>query len=294
MAQTLKQFKLEQEKISEKRLSTDFYPRELTIVAEGDSWFDYPLKIDIIDNLIKDGFAIKNLAKAGDTLENMVYGTQYRKVPKDNVNITHPGPESLQATLLAIRTLKPKIVLFSAGGNDIVGSEMINYLNHKHSKPDSLVNEVIIEEKLVQMKKAITFFIESVHRTDKDTRIIMDGYDYAKVNGKGYRFLFIKYIRGPWIQPAMGAKAITDPADQNYIIRYLVDAYNNMLNELDKQYKYFHHIDLRGTFPNDNEWDNEIHLKNKGYRKVADIYREKINKVLGGDPVEEFKERIFV
>lgn len=294
MAQTLKQFKLEQEKLSEKRLSTALFPRELTIVAEGDSWFDYPLKKDIIDYLIHDGFAIKNLANAGDTLENMVYGTLYKKVPKDKVNITHPGPESLQATLLAIKTLKPKIVLFSAGGNDIVGSEMINYLNHKHSNPSSLVNEVILEEKLRQMEKAIEFFIASVHRTDKDAHIIMDGYDYAKVNGKGYRFLFVKYIRGPWIQPAMGAKAITDPADQRDIIRYLVNAYNYMLAELDKKYDYFHHIDLRGTFPKDNEWDNEIHLKNKGYRKIADIYREKIEEVLGGDPVEEFEHRLIV
>lgn len=294
MAQTLKQFKLEQEQLSEKRLSTTTYPSELTIVAEGDSWFDYPLKKDIIDYLIKDGFAIKNMAKAGDTLENMVYGTQFKKVPNDKVKITHPGPESLQATLLAIRTLKPNIVLFSAGGNDIVGSEMINYLNHKHSKPSSLVNEVIVEEKLVQMKKAIAFFIESVHRTNKNTHIIMDGYDYAKVNGKGYRFLLVKYISGPWIQPAMGAKAITDPADQNDIIRYLVDKYNIILSDLEMEYEYFHHIDLRGYFPNDNEWDNEIHLKNRGYRKIADIYREKINEVLGSDPVKEFEHRLIV
>lgn len=47
------------------------------IVAEGDSWFDYFPGTDLIDCLRKHhGYYLeKNYAKAGDTLENMIYGT---------------------------------------------------------------------------------------------------------------------------------------------------------------------------------------------------------------------------
>ncbi len=293
MAQTLKQFKHHQEVLSDKRLNSGNYPQALTIVAEGDSWFDYPLKKDIVDYLRKDGYAIQCFAKAGDTLENMVFGSEYNKVANSPSGISHPGPLSLQKTLNAIRTYLPKIVLFSAGGNDVVGSEMITYLNHKHSQPKSLINKVIFDEKLLQMEVAIEFFIKSVHNTHRAAQILMDGYDYAKINGKGYSFIF-NNIKGPWIQPAMGKKAITDTIDQTKIIRYLVDGFNEMLKGLDQKYPHFHHIDLRGMFPEAKDWDNEIHFKSPAYRKVANMYRQKIETVIGQDPLVEFKERIVV
>ena len=109
MAQTLQQFKAQQTRISNRRLNTPTYPKDLTIVAEGDSWFDYPLKKDVIDYLIKRGYAIKKFSKAGDTLENMIYGSDYKK--KGNL-ITHSGPKSLQKTLQAIRQCKPKFCAF--------------------------------------------------------------------------------------------------------------------------------------------------------------------------------------
>ena len=42
--------------------------KNIKIVAEGDSWFDYPLSKDIIDWLAIEGYAIKNLAKHGDII----------------------------------------------------------------------------------------------------------------------------------------------------------------------------------------------------------------------------------
>lgn len=127
MTKSLKNFKSQQVSISKKRLKSKTYPKELIIVAEGDSWFDYPLKKDIIDYLIEKGYGIKKFSKAGDSLENMVYGSEYKK---EGDRVTHLGPISLQKTLNAIKKYKPNFVLFSGGGNDIVGSEISNYLNH--------------------------------------------------------------------------------------------------------------------------------------------------------------------
>ena len=49
------------------------------LVAEGDSWFDYAPGLDILDHLRSMGYPIIKVAEAGDTLDNMVYGTQYSR-----------------------------------------------------------------------------------------------------------------------------------------------------------------------------------------------------------------------
>ena len=290
MAATLTTFKKDMDRMSDQRLQKKDYPKELTLVAEGDSWFDYPLKKDILDHLRKMGYAIKKFSKAGDTLENMIYGSDY----EIKGNEVYPkGPISLQETLNAIRKHQPRFVLFSAGGNDVVGTEIMGYLHHKYSNPNSLVNKQVFQEKLLQMKSALVYFIESVHTTYKHCDILMDGYDYAKVNGKGYNFI-IKNLKGPWILPAMGQKAISLKKDQNAIIKYLVDEFNAMLEQLSFTYPYFHYLNFRGMFKDEREWHNDIHLHNAGYRKVANKYHEKMTELLQFNPLQRFEKELLV
>src|SRR5262245_26532291 len=48
-----------------------------TLVAEGDSWFDYLPGLDILDQLkLRHGYDIVKLSAAGDTLENIAFGTE--------------------------------------------------------------------------------------------------------------------------------------------------------------------------------------------------------------------------
>ena len=288
MAKSITEQKSLLSQLSERRIHSE-YPKELSIVAEGDSWFNYPYRMDVIDHLIKDGYAINNLSKYGDTLENIIYGNGFTKT---RTKLVHHGPISLQLILSTIKRIKPSFFLFSAGGNDVVGEGLVNYLNHKNAGGE-LVNKTIFTEKLKAMKGALSFLIESIERVHPFCHILMDGYDYAKVNGKGYEFLGIE-LKGPWIEPSFAAKAIINGDDQKEIISFLVDDFNSLLKELDATYPNFHYIDLRNEFPHENSWDNEIHLKSAGYRRVADLYNEKINDVMGFVPISEFKERIIV
>ena len=75
------------------------------LVAEGDSWFCFPIFLtDIIGNLLDD-FNVWSVAAAGDTLQNMVI---------DN-------PEYMNALRANRGTVRA--FLFSGGGNDIVGAD---------------------------------------------------------------------------------------------------------------------------------------------------------------------------
>src|SRR5262245_7176222 len=51
--------------------------RGRALVAEGDSWFDYPapFRIDLLDGLDDLGREVVSIAFRGDTVENMVFGT---------------------------------------------------------------------------------------------------------------------------------------------------------------------------------------------------------------------------
>jgi len=113
----------------------------------------------------------------------------------------------------------------------------------------------------------------------------MDGYDYAIPNGKHINLVIRKF--GPWILPSMGKKGITDPAEQKSIIKSLVDIFNDMLLELDSLNPNFHYVKLLGMFPNHEQWHNEIHLKKKGFKAVANEYHKKITEILGQNPLDD-------
>ncbi len=60
-------------------------PGRATIVAEGDSWFDYPF--DDVLRLLEDdyGYDIESVAHKGDKVESMAYGKgQFGKVDSKN------------------------------------------------------------------------------------------------------------------------------------------------------------------------------------------------------------------
>jgi hypothetical protein len=271
-----------------KKLNSSATDRNIKIVAEGDSWFDYKIQKDIIDYLQIKGYAINkelNKADPGDTLENMVYGEDF-VINKKNRIVSNPGPIGLNETIASIERYKPRFVLFSAGGNDIVGEEIIFYLNHKESNSSSGFKEEIFQKHVNEsMKPAIQKFIDRVLSAQPDTDILMDGYDYAIPNGTHINILGLKKI-GPWILPSMGKKGITDPADQKSIVKLLVNIFNDMLIELDSSNPNFHYVKLLGMFPNHEQWHNEIHLKKEGFKAVANVYHKKIVEILGHNPLE--------
>ena len=79
---------------------------ERIILAEGDSWFEFPVFVtDIIDWLTKNkNYAIFSFASAGDWLSNMINTKEYIEN-------------------LPIHT--PDVFLISGGGNDLVGENRI-------------------------------------------------------------------------------------------------------------------------------------------------------------------------
>jgi hypothetical protein len=101
------------------------------LLAEGDSWFDYPF-FDILEQL--EGafnYAVESVAHKGDTIEEMAYDPNQR----DKL--------ALKLERLHQEGKIPKAILLSGGGNDIAGEEFSVLLNHSRSSLPPLSERVI-------------------------------------------------------------------------------------------------------------------------------------------------------
>ena len=121
-----------------------------TAITEEPSYLEDPKKGDLINQLnLKPNaqgnrkmFNILRIAQAGDTLENMVYGTEV----DDNFL---PEKSQFEKALRLIDKYQPDFFLFSGGGNDIAATELVTFLNHAESKlgsrRESQINYVVNE-----------------------------------------------------------------------------------------------------------------------------------------------------
>ncbi len=241
-----------------------------TLIAEGDSWFDYLPGTDIIDCLRSHpyNFTIENYAKAGDTLENMIYGTGI------NDQFERVSP-TINRVLRRLGQLKPKVFLFSGGGNDVAGEEFESYLNHKESGLASLRSQFVKDMLNVVFREYFEDLIKKVAAVSSETNILAHGYGHTLPTGKGVNFLFFTFD-GPWLRPALAKKGIINPLEQCKTVETLIDAYNELLKDLDKHHAKFHYVDLRPLIDPNNDWINELHLRNSAFARVTQQIHQKI------------------
>jgi hypothetical protein len=260
-------------------------PKLLIGVAEGDSWFDYapafledPTKGDLLGHLHRLGrYNIYNLAKAGDTLENMAYGT-------DVGSHQEPSPAELLSTIDAIKLHRPDFFLLSAGGNDLAGADGIKleaFLNHASTGLPPLRKERALETFQTYHRAALKWIIDRVKEAKTDIEIFIHGYDYAVPDGRpvfqaplGFHFV------GPWLLPAFARKR-TWPGDvRQQVIDQLIDLHNETIADLAINEPQVHHIDCRRVLqPNTSDWANELHPTASGFGKIAAKFDEIIQGV---------------
>jgi lysophospholipase L1-like esterase len=234
-------------RIRKRRFKRQFKKGGPVVVAEGDSWFLFPLPgvKDTIDYISRK-YIVRSLADAGDEVEDYL--------EKGDL-------------LQNVKQLKPEYVLISGGGNDIVGEKIVDILIKgvkNGSQPSDYINE-IFKQKMDRLKELYIYFFGEINKIESQTKIYIHGYDYIRHNPDK------KTIKKGWANRYMIAAGITDISMREKIIHYLVDTFNNILKELDQNYDFVTYIDHRGTVAVD-EWRDEIHPNNVGYGKVANNF----------------------
>lgn len=240
-----------------------------TLVAEGDSWFDYPFN-DVLSGLDDVGFDVESVAHKGDTVEEMAYADgQLVKFARLVDKVLRSG-------------VRPRAILLSGGGNDIAGDEFTLLLNHAASSKPGLnqaIMQGVIDER---MRDAYTTVIAGVTQVCEKVigsklPIIVHGYDYPIPDGRGF-FGGFSILPGPWLEPGFLHKGYTDLEHNKQVCMTLIDRFNAMLKNLAGKTPFEHvkHLDLRSTLRNDKnykkDWANELHPTEDGFAKVVEKF----------------------
>ena len=264
--------------------STDFSficrrkPDRIGIVAEGDSWFAYPRKwiafgadINIVHHL-EDKVSGTNtanllrLASNGDEAIDITSGKQFKKL----YEILKKNKESIN------------ILMFSGGGNDIVGkNDILPLLNEYQDGFDCLdcINRSRFKEKLDSIILAYRRLIVLCEDVVPEAKIISHTYDIAKPWNQGGEFFWGLIKTKPWIYPYMVKRNI--PRNMHLpIIEHMLKEFSSRLVQLSKEQsiaKRLIVIDTQGTLRpgSTQDWLNEIHPTSSGFEKIyKKIYSE--------------------
>lgn len=251
------------------------------LVAEGDSWFDYPF-FDILEELEERfNYSVESVAHRGDRLEEMVYDAGQLD------RLAH------RLEKLARARLRPQAVLLSGGGNDIAGKELAVLLNHSRSGLPRLSEAVVtgvIEERLraavVSLAGAVTELAKRCFPRTPPIPILVHGYDYPVPDGRGY-MAGLWVFPGPWLEPAFRRKGYPDLAERCRVMETLIDRFNAVLADVSggPGLEHVRHVDLRGTLSNAiagrayrTWWNDELHPTEKGFITVAGRFDEVLRK----------------
>ena len=268
--------KLETKATARRAVRTEGTTKQV-ILAEGDSWFNFPPGVDLIDHLThQHGFKIENAGCFGDTLQNMVYGEKDRN-----------GTSSIDELVERARVLKPKVVLFSGGGNDVAGTELLAYLNHAKSGLPELRMRVVEDAFHATARQAIGDFVRQMTAASPGCMVIHHGYGVPVPNGAKTKAIWgLIPIAGPWIKTQFDKRRISFENARLHM-RTLIDEFNKVQAQLEVEFAAtgpngaYKHVDLRGIVQ-DGDWSDELHLKPSAFAKCADVIAANIREVMPG------------
>lgn len=295
------------------------------ILAEGDSWFNYPIILtDLVDVIGMDkDLAVYSIASGGDWLLNMLTARVY----VEELSLLHPD-----------------YFLISGGGNDLVGSSRIaamldpsgqsneyvrnewaQYMIGKVHEAGIQLNEDDFNEGLKYISKDFFALLMFFHlqyyfliseilnagnkgnKTPKfeNIKIITQGYDYpvpSYESGLGVNPLhwYVPLIRkfqqnGNWLKTPMQLRGINDAETQRKIVYAMIFLFNEMMIDIghiftdDKKMpgRVFH-IDARESV-GENGWTDELHPKAEHFMKIGRVFKQCIK-----NPTSATYQQVFV
>ncbi len=256
------------------------FGRSGVLVAEGDSWFDYP-RWDVLKALRREyGYEVVSVAHYGQTLEEIAYSpSQLSGVIEALVHIRKEGK-------------RPKALLLSAGGNDLAGPELSSILTYRGSGQDPVDEAILTQIIDVRLRRAMkTWLLAVTEIAAKEfgptkIPILIHGYDYPVADGRGFLGGFW-ILPGPWLDPSFRTRAYAgapNGVDANTGTMHLViDRYNRMLSSLpaDPLLAHVKYVRVTGTLSDDpatykQDWSNELHPTGDGFKRVAKLFQQAI------------------
>jgi lysophospholipase L1-like esterase len=230
------------------------------VIAEGDSWFSYSDVIGQLDDPQDKGnpkfqrqWALLRLEKAGDEVLTILSGGQRSKL-RD-----YFGRWKLDA------------LLFSGGGNDIIGPDLLPLLRPftPGAQAQDLVSFSRFERRLRQVQDCYRELLDMVGDAGQTCKVFVNSYDYVIPSTKGAELFGVVKISGPWLLPQFEARQIPKPL-QTEVVKLLIDAFTTSIDQVAAEPRgvgRLVRVETREVVK--GEWKDEIHPNTKGAKRVA-------------------------
>lgn len=259
----------------------------INIVAEGDSWFAYPRKhllwgkrSNILDWVARSVYRTKKvnllrLSSNGDEAVAMLSGKQKLEL----------------AEILKNCNAKVDLILFSGGGNDVVGKWDMERLLNKYQPGFSAadcIRHKRFQRKLLQIRLAFEELIELGDEYAPSARIVTHTYDLLTPDKTSARFVAGLVSVGPWIYPYLVEKGIPESLHQA-VVEFLLTEMRAMLETLAQrpanQGKLFV-VNTQGTLRvgHRSDWKDEMHPTSSGFKRLAKIFYKELKRLEPGMP----------
>lgn len=245
----IKRYRKEITKLQSQRISSAW---PCTVIAEGDSWFNYTIAHDIPYYIEKRPcIKLLNLASPGDEVREMITPKQLERLARE-----------LKSG--ATDNTRYDAFIFSGGGNDLLRKGRFYYfLNNYHSGMNAkdLVNTKIVNCALAVLKNGFETIISTRDENSPETKIYFHSYDFAQPTGKPVCF------SGPWLKPGLDRRKVPKSL-QPEVVREFLLIFDRALKGVVKTAANAELVPTQGTVEK-SEWANEIHPTNKGFKKLA-------------------------
>ncbi|MBN3793592.1 hypothetical protein [Burkholderia sp. Ac-20392] len=253
----------------------------LNLLAMGDSWFDYPvpslghLPTDVVVSLTRlmnlNPKPLK-LAHYGDATTTLLGASK-----RDRLIATLKDP-----------TLGPfDAILFSGGGNDLVGDAFRFWLKDAASVGYNLADAVNADALLDIMdivKRAYSDLIDIRNYYAPDAYLFFNQYDFATPTNAS----ICGGLVGPWLHPSFADRGWTTFAvDPGFftagrgIVTMILRRFATMLGEFSTTAKNVVVVGTQDTLDPDTDWANELHPTYDGFAKIAGKFQQALRAAFG-------------
>lgn len=254
------------------------FPNRVTIISEGDSWFAYPPKwllagkpanlIDHISEWTQQKANFFSMASNGDEAVDMISGKQ-----------KHQLVDKLRWHTKAKNRKPVDLLLFSGGGNDVVGENdferFIKPYKKSYTTGKQCVNLPRLKRKAKQISLAYQELLDIRDHYSPNTVVITHTYDYPYPSLTGGEFLGGLIKTKAWMKRFMDDANIKE-ALQADVIRTFMDSLAEGILKITQSNSGFIVVDSRGTMTGQQEWLNEIHPTSDGFKAIARLIHKKM------------------
>jgi|SRR5271165_541133 len=246
----------------------------LVMLAQGDSWFDYPLNGNAISLGSTDIIAqLQGRGTINPVIANMAH---YGEASADEMGL--PKQERMIRMLRDpsnwLGRGKPDAILFSAGGNDIAGNQFCIFVGYA-AAGESGLNAERFQKALGMVEASYNDLFAFRDLYAPGVPVFAHCYDFPLPTGTPAGCI------GPWLKPSL------DYAGWNFaqgtaICHQALLAFRSMLQGLaGDASNLFFLVDTQGVLA-PSDWANELHPYPPGFAKLAAKFVESLQVVFSG------------